>query len=67
MTANPSEIAREEEEAQPDVLDRIKEKVLVLRAEYGLEPGNANGPRVPPMSARKRRRRHVRSQRRVNR
>jgi hypothetical protein len=56
MTSNPSELARLEEE--------LKENLDTLRDKARRE---ARGPRVPPMSARKRRRRHVREQRRNNR
>lgn len=64
---NPSEIARVEEETE-GTLASLREKIIVLR-EMAPDsvPGVARGPRVPPMSARKRRRRHVRDQRRANR
>lgn len=56
MTSNPSELARLDEE--------LKTKLIILRDKARSE---ARGPRVPKTTARKRRRRHVRAQRRANR
>lgn len=55
-----------QDQQSAETLAALKEKVNAL-LEMAPDPGAARGPRVPPMSARKRRRRHVRAQRRANR
>lgn len=55
-----------QDQQSAETLAALKDRVAEL-AKMAPDPGAARGPRVPPMSARKRRRRHVRDQRRANR